>query len=137
MDNRQIIKKVLDDTLLMTNDVKSFLFLRSEGLPYLKKYNLGGGNLLSLLGLFSILGMLSKIFFILKCGVDLSKKKIDHEELVAFLKKNKKYNKYRNHIKSLSDICNINEVNAFVELITSYPNDIGLNDKTRDELCEI
>jgi len=95
----EIIENNLNNTLIMRRDIFSYLLLRSDLKSNLEENKLiGGGNLLSLVGLMIMFSMLSKVFYILKNG-----------DTVDIQRDN-----------------NINETEAFKCLINGYHKKIGL-----------
>lgn len=53
---------------MVINDVKTFQWIRLYHPEMLEKEGLGGGNILSIMGLFSVLNYFSKVYKILKSG---------------------------------------------------------------------
>ncbi len=65
--NSQLIEKIEKDTNYILNDVKTFIYVRSELKDKYdtQAYGIGGGNFLMLVGLFSVL------FYLAKCNAVL------------------------------------------------------------------
>lgn len=119
--NREKIKRDINDSLIMLNDIRSFQFLRSgKGQKILNKYFLGGGNLLSAIGLFAILNYLSKIHFVLRKGTYVDN--CHRKETIKVKRENITCSKY---IK-IPRLGEVNETEAFVLLIKTFPKDVGL-----------
>ncbi|KKQ85821.1 MAG: hypothetical protein UT54_C0061G0004 [Candidatus Daviesbacteria bacterium GW2011_GWB1_39_5] len=126
---------------LMLNDTYSFVFLRSEGLKYLKKHSLGGGNLLMVIGQFAVLNFLAKVYVVVRNGTKsyvIEKDIGAYEESITNIKK-----KYPEIWKVVRKYCQKprlwevkNETEAFVRLILDYPEDIGIS-KNEDAVKKV
>lgn len=77
-----IVKLIEQDTDLLLNDIKTFIYLRSELYTnYVDQtYGIGGGNFLMLVGLFSTLFYMAKCYAIIKDRQDLI---VNHESLLS------------------------------------------------------
>jgi len=119
--------KHIDSSLIMLNDVNSFIFLRSKnGLSLLKQHNLGGGNLLSVLGQFTILNFLAKVHYLLEKGKGIYITPEKRERILKIKREaNAKFKKYI-FVPRLGDV---NETEAFVSLVLNYPADLGIPKK--------
>lgn len=124
LTTEDFITKHIKNSLMMLNDVNSFIFLRSKkGLPILNEYKLGGGNHLSLIGQFAMLNFISKINFVLNKGgsVYIGSDKIEN---VRKIRKDTPAN-LRKYIR-IPKPGEMNEKDAFVFLIFKYPIDLGI-----------
>jgi hypothetical protein len=110
------------------------VFLRSKtGLSILRKYKLGGGNHLSLIGQFAILNFISKIHFILNKGrgAYIGSDKVTK---VQELKRNAPSN-VRRYVR-VPRLGEVNEKDAFVLLVLEYPKDVGIP-KVKDKIEKV
>lgn len=124
--------KIIENTCgLMINDTYSFVFLRSEGLNYLKEHSLGGGNFLMIIGQFAVLNYLAKTYSILCSGevVYVTQEDVkEFENIREDLKINHSevWKKIKKLLKKPRLWDFINETEAFVKLIFDYPGDLGI-----------
>lgn len=115
---------------LMLNDTNSFIFLRSEGLNLFKKYSLGGGNLLMVIGQFAVLNFLSKVYAVASRGEKAYKTEEDvrkYLEIIENLKQNNSevLSKLKKYCKK-PNLGEVNETMSFIELVKDYPENIGI-----------
>jgi len=59
---------IIDRVKNITNDCRSFIKLRIDCEHEIEKHDLGGGNLLEGMGLFSVVGYLAKIYYVSRGG---------------------------------------------------------------------
>ena len=135
------IKKNLKNANLIIKDNYSYLYLNSERNQDIKTYDLGRGTYTSAISLFALLNLISKMYTILKNGDKkiIQKKHINEfEELKASIKERncadwKRLKKYFKRPR----IGDVNETDAFVELVEDTPVELGFNKKNPQEIKEL
>lgn len=66
---REELKKAIEERTWMVNDARLFTWAKCEGRQkIIEKLKIGGGNFLTVLGLFSVLNFLAKTYFLLHDG---------------------------------------------------------------------
>jgi len=106
---KELIKSNLENSLSMIQDINTFLYIRSDGKDILSRNKkIGGGNLLSLMGLMTMLGMLSKVYYVLSNGS-----------------------------RVIYDNGKITEADAFDNLVKNYNRDIGFKNVTSENTKKI
>jgi hypothetical protein len=138
-ENKLFIKEALNNATLILKDNDSFLYLICERLTDVKKYNLGNGTFVSAIALFALINFISKIFVILKNGdsVIVTEKNIEEFTRLKTIVEEKNRDDWGNIKKYFKKprIGDINETEAFVELISNCPLDFGI-DKTNKEVIK-
>jgi len=139
MDDKEKLISLLKERVgFVLADVSTFQFVRQEGVAK-DKPALGGGNLLSLTGIFSAINLLSKAHWILKgltCVADEDVTEFD--ELNDKLEKADIYAKFPNLKKYLRRPRrgDINESDAFCRLVNDVPIDFGI-EKNNNDLVKV
>ncbi|MFA4995726.1 MAG: hypothetical protein WC536_01130 [Patescibacteria group bacterium] len=124
---KRIIEIVDQQCKMLGNDISTFQFVRESG-QLSKIPELGGGNILSLNGLFAVVNLIAKIHYAkMHTKSILSPKEIAiiREEIKTLKKQNPKIKQYIMMPKNI----NINESVAFRELITDSDIDLGIEHK--------
>ncbi|MFH4968137.1 hypothetical protein V8G61_08025 [Gaetbulibacter sp. M240] len=132
------IKEVLKNADLIIKDNYSYIYLNSERNKEIKTFNLGKGTFVSAISLFALLNLLSKIYTILKNG---NKKIIEkghieeYEELKTLIKErnSEDWKRIKKYFKK-PRIGEINETEAFTELVKDSPIDLGFNKENPQEI---
>ena len=128
------INQLIQKVHLICDDADTFKFHRQYGYKVRVEEKLGSGQFLTALGLFSAIGLLSKVYFLLTQDVDLKDYSDEFKEFKNKLKTSgiepKEYNQYLRKPRQYE----INEADAFAELINDYPDDIGLSSFNKEEL---
>jgi len=128
------INQIIQKVNLICDDADTFKFHRRYGYKSRIEEKLGSGHFLTALGLFSALGLLAKIYFLLTHDVDLKDYTNEYKEFKEKLKElgftTQEFNKFLKKPRQYE----INEADAFAEFILAYPNDIGLSSFSKDEL---
>jgi len=149
--NRRFIKTFLDEKVnWILSDTSAFEFIRSlrpEHKPS-SSQNVGGGNLLSALGLLAVINLLAKLNYILENNPGFADD-TERARLQDALKQVRKRAPYSEpSLKEAFSILEssgrldrviprwgeINETRAFIGLIQDFPQDIGLDKNNAQEL---
>lgn len=123
----QLIYHIQSRVNMIVADANTFIWLRHDCPEDLEKNtNIGGGNLLMILGLFSALNFLAKIYKILCEGSFCIVNKEEIKKLNNFIKK---YSEIKKIIqpKVIGQVRD--EESAFVRLIKDSGSNFGLNDE--------
>jgi hypothetical protein len=140
-ENKLFIKKALNNAALILKDNDSFLYLICERQDDVKKYNLGNGTIASAIALFALINFISKIFVILENGSSVIVTEEDIEEFgkLKAIVKEKNKDEWKDIEKYLKKprIGDINETEAFVELIINCPIDFGIDKADKEVIKHI
>jgi len=125
-----LIKQIQDRTKAIIFDCSAFIYLRHADNNPLEKYKdtIGGGNILSLIGLFLTFSFLSKVFYLLENGEN----KIRKKETATKIRENlrTKFPKLWKNIEPYFLVPNekgyINETDTFINLVRKLPIEINL-----------
>lgn len=119
-------------------DNNSYLYLTSEHQNDMKKYKLGRGTFTGAISLFALLNYLSKIYYILDKGSTVfvgEKELLKFEELKEKIKSNQELNwKEFKHYFRKPRKGDINETNAFSNLIMNCPINFGIKIDDKNEI---
>ena len=132
------IREILKNANLIIKDNYSYIYLNSERNRDIKTYDLGKGTFTSAISLFALLNFISKLYIILKKDNKkiIQQKHIDEfEELKALIKErnNTDWKRIKKYFKK-PRIGEINETDAFVELIVDTPVELGFNKNNPQEI---
>jgi hypothetical protein len=123
----ELLRIVDDRANMMIADTNTFIWLRHNHPDELRKNKeIGGGNLLMALGLFSALNLMAKVHKILRKGKGCIVQKADVQEFRSIVKK---YPELKGKIQPLAVGQVINEEDAFVKLIKDSNAKFGLSDE--------
>jgi hypothetical protein len=130
MDNffkKQLIAHINSRANMIIFDANTFIWIRHNCSEDLKRNtNIGGGNLLMILGLFSALNFLAKIYKILHKGNSCIVNKEEIKKLKDFIKKHSEVKKMIQP-KIVGQIRD--EESAFIKLIKDSESNFGLNEE--------
>ncbi len=135
------ILQAFNNANLIIKDNFSFIYLNSERQSEINKYDLGKGTFASAISLFALLNLLSKIYKILKNGDKNITKQQDideYENLKRIIKEKNpsEWNRIKKYFKK-PRIGEINETDAFAELIIDTNIQFGLNKEKPEEIKKI
>lgn len=135
------INEVLKNADLIIKDNYSYIYLNSERNEEIMTHNLGNGLFAGAISLFALLNFLSKIYIILKSGDEKIVKQVDVEEYekLKVLVKDKTVGDWKSVKKYFKKprIGEINEADAFVELVRDTTIDLGLDKGNPKEIREM
>lgn len=130
------LEPIINNILNICNDCDIFTYLREDGYQIRVKEELGSGAILSALGLFSAIGLLSKIYKILSDGYPEIDNSL-YEIIISTLKSADFNSKEIRSMVRKPRKSEINETDAFVKLVKEYPVDFGLKNLSQNELQEL
>jgi uncharacterized protein (UPF0335 family) len=128
------LDSVINQVIQICNDGDTYAYHRSFGYSIRIQEKLGSGAVLQAIGLFTAIGFLAKIHYILQYGFEMKDYTDEYKEFVKELKSKGISTKLIDRYVKKKSKVEINETDAFVRLIKDYPDSFGLENLTDDGL---
>jgi len=120
------LDSVINQVIQICNDGDTFAYHRGFGYSVRIQEKLGSGAIIQAIGLFSAIGFLAKIHYILQYGFEMKDYSDEYKTFVSELKSKDISSKLiERYVKKKSKV-EINETDAFARLIKDYPDSFGL-----------